>query len=263
MPYDLISDHVAMLTLDDGERYNKLSDGPLLRQATEGLEQVRDDPEIRVLVITGAGDIFSAGGDIRAMHERTGTFAGGPAQIREAYKAGIHRLCRAVHALEIPTIAAINGPAYGAGCDLAMMCDIRIGSANMLLAENFVRLGLISGDGGSWFLPRVAGLSRAAEMTFTGRPVDAQTALAWGLVSSVTAPEDLIDEARRIADTIAEAAPLAVRNAKRLLRRSLHTTLDEALDDAAGTQAIMHSTDDHREAVAAFLEKRKPSFSGR
>ncbi|MDF1668366.1 MAG: enoyl-CoA hydratase-related protein [Roseovarius sp.] len=258
-----LTPHIGLVTLDDGATYNKLSDTAQISELTEVMEKIRDDDELRVVIITGAGRIFSAGGDIQAMQDKKGLFSGSPGEIRAGYKAGIHRMCHAVVAVEIPIIAAINGPAYGAGCDLAMMCDLRIGSDKMVLAQSFVRLGLISGDGGSWFLPRVAGLARAAEIALTGDPIDAQTAYDWGLVSRLTTPEDLLPEARRLAERIATAAPLAVQGAKRLLRNALQTTLDESLDDAANRQAILHHSDDHLEAVTAFLEKRDPLFHGR
>ncbi len=258
-----LTPHIGLVTLDDGTTYNKLSDTALIANLTEIMEEIGDDSELRVIIVTGAGRIFSAGGDIRAMRDKEGLFSGSPAEIRAGYKAGIHRMCRAVVALDIPIIAAINGPAYGAGCDLAMMCDIRIGSEKMVLSQSFVRLGLISGDGGSWFLPRVAGLARAAEMALTGDPVDAQTAYDWGLVSRLTTPDELLPEAQRLAERIASAAPLAVQGAKQLLRNALQTTLDESLDDAASRQAILHHSADHHEAVTAFLEKRDPLFHGR
>ena len=258
-----LTPHIGLVTLDDGATYNKLSDTAQVSELTEVMEKIRNDDQLRVVIITGAGRIFSAGGDIQAMQNKKGLFSGSPAEIRAGYKAGIHRMCHAVVALEIPIIAAINGPAYGAGCDLAMMCDLRIGSNKMVLAQSFVRLGLISGDGGSWFLPRVAGLARAAEIALTGDPIDAQTAYDWGLVSRLTTPEDLLPEAQRLAERIATAAPLAVQGAKRLLRNALQTTLDESLDDAANRQAILHYSDDHLEAVTAFLEKRDPLFHGR
>ncbi len=258
-----LTPHIGLVTLDDGATYNKLSDTAQVSELTEVMEKIRNDDQLRVVIITGAGRIFSAGGDIQAMQNKKGLFSGSPAEIRAGYKAGIHRMCHAVIALEIPIIAAINGPAYGAGCDLAMMCDLRIGSNKMVLAQSFVRLGLISGDGGSWFLPRVAGLARAAEIALTGDPIDAQTAYDWGLVSRLTTPEDLLPEAQRLAERIATAAPLAVQGAKRLLRNALQTTLDESLDDAANRQAILHYSDDHLEAVTAFLEKRDPLFHGR
>ena len=258
-----LTPHIGLVTLDDGATYNKLSDTAQVSELTEVMEKIRNDDQLRVVIITGAGRIFSAGGDIQAMQNKKGLFSGSPAEIRAGYKAGIHRMCHAVIALEIPIIAAINGPAYGAGCDLAMMCDLRIGSNKMVLAQSFVRLGLISGDGGSWFLPRVAGLARAAEIALTGDPIDAQTAYDWGLVSRLTTPEDLLPEAQRLAERIATAAPLAVQGAKRLLRNALQTTLDESLDDAANREAILHYSDDHLEAVTAFLEKRDPLFHGR
>lgn len=257
-----VTPHIAIVTLDDGTGFNKLSDGPLLAELIGLLEGLDAEPDLRVMVLVGSGKAFSSGGDIRAMHERTGTFAGSPAEIRAAYVGGIHRLCRAMAALEIPVIAAVNGPAYGAGCDLAMMCDLRIGCEKTVFAESFVRLGLIPGDGGSWFLTKVAGAARAAEMILTGDPIDAETASDWGLISRLVPAEVLMAEALRLAERIATAAPLAVRGAKRLLQGSYRSSLDQALEEAASWQAILHHSRDHHEAVAAFLERRPPNFTG-
>jgi enoyl-CoA hydratase/carnithine racemase len=159
-------------------------------------------------------------------------------------------------------IAAVNGPAIGAGLDLACMCDIRIASESARFAESFVKLGIIPGDGGAWLLPRIIGLSRAAELTFTGQMIDAQQALAWNLVSQVVPGESLMETARGIANAIAANPPHAVRMAKRLIREGMHSRLDTVLEMSAAFQALSHQTADHREAVAAFVDKRPPVFTG-
>ena len=157
-------------------------------------------------------------------------------------------------------IAAVNGHAMGAGLDLTCMCDIRIASEKAKFAESFVKLGIVAGDGGAWLLPRVIGLSRAAEMSFTGDMIDAQTALAWNLVSRVVPHEDLMSAANELADRIAANAPQAVRMTKRLMREGMHSRLDTALELSAGFQALAHKTAEHREAVSAFKEKRPARF---
>ena len=159
-------------------------------------------------------------------------------------------------------IAAVNGAAIGAGLDLACMCDIRIASDKAKFAESFVKLGIIPGDGGAWLLPRIIGLSRAAEMMYTGDPISAQVAEQWGLVSRVVPLEELMATARVLAQRIAANPSHAVRLAKRLHREGMHTRLDTHLEMAAGFQALSHQTQSHREAVDAFLEKRTPVFSG-
>jgi enoyl-CoA hydratase/carnithine racemase len=165
-------------------------------------------------------------------------------------------------AIEVPVIAAVNGPAIGAGCDLACMCDIRIAGESAKFAESFVKLGLVPGDGGAWLLPRVIGFSRACEMAFTGDMIDAAQALACGLVSKVVPDADLLDAARSLAARIAANPPHAVRMTKRLFREAQRASLSAILDTSAAAQALCHATADHHEAVSAFLEKRPPLFKG-
>lgn len=142
------------------------------------------------------------------------------------------------------------------------MCDVRIASTHAKFAESFVKLGIIPGDGGAWLLPRLIGLSRASEMSLTGDVIDAELALSWGLVSRVVPPEELLPSAMALASRIAANPPHAVRLTKRLLREAMHTRLDTLLEMSAAFQAMSHQTHDHREAVAAFLEKRAPVFEG-
>jgi enoyl-CoA hydratase/carnithine racemase len=183
-------------------------------------------------------------------------------EIRQDYRRGIQQLPLALFNLEVPVIAAVNGAAIGAGLDLACMCDIRIASERAKFAESFVRLGIIPGDGGAWLLPRIVGLSRAAELTFTGQTIDAQQALDWNLVSRVVPHDALLATARGLAQAIVANPPHAVRLAKRLLREGMHCRLDTLLEMSAAYQALSHQTADHREAVAAFIEKRSPAFHG-
>lgn len=178
-----------------------------------------------------------------------------------AWQFGFQREVKTVWDCEVPIIAAVNGPAYGAGCDLSMFCGIRIASTKAVFAENFVRVGIVSGDGGAWVLPRQIGLSRTAEMLFTGDPIDAETALAWGLVSSVVQPDQLISEARGLAERIAYNPPRHLRLTKRLMRQAATAHLDEILELAAIFQGACHQTEDHAEAVDALLEKRPARFS--
>ena len=180
--------------------------------------------------------------------------------IRESYRQGIQRIPLALYNLEVPTIAAVNGPAIGAGCDLACMCDMRIASHNASFAESFVKIGIIPGDGGAWFLPRVVGMSKAAEMSFTGDSVDAEEALKIGLISQLTTPETLLAEANSLAERISANPSLVLRMTKKLLREGQRQDLASLLELSANLQSIAHKTADHHEAVHAFLEKRKPKF---
>ena len=256
------SGHVVTITLDRPATRNALTDADMVDAFVRACERASADRSVRAVIVTGAGASFSSGGNLKHMRDREGIFAGDAAQVRDGYRAGIQRLAKTLYELEVPTIAAVNGAAYGAGCDTALACDMRIASETAVFAENFVKVGLISGDGGSWLLPRVVGLSRACEMAFTGDPVDAATALQWGLVSKVVSSDRLLIEARGLADRIAANAPASVQMTKRLIREAQHARFDSLLELAASLQGACHQTLDHREAVQAFFDKRPPRFTG-
>lgn len=255
--------HVVTITFNMPETRNALTDGDLCAAIVEAMQRIGDDASVRCAILTGAGKAFSSGGNLKHMQEKSSIFAGDAIDAKDRYRNGIQRVARAIWECEVPLIAAVNGPAYGAGCDTTCMCDIRIASTRATFAENFVRVGLISGDGGAWLLPRQIGLSRAAEMTFTAEPVDAATALDWGLVSRVVAPEELMDTAHDLAARIARNPPRQLRMAKRLMREGLNTRLDSVLQLAAAYQGASHQTEDHAEAVASLLDNREAHFTGR
>lgn len=255
--------HIVTLTFNMPDTRNALTDQDLASAIVKAMHRINADQSVRCAILTGAGKAFSSGGNLKHMQDKVSIFGGDAVDAKDGYKAGIQQVAKAIWECEVPLIAAVNGPAYGAGCDTTCLCDIRIASTQATFAENFVRVGLISGDGGAWLLPRQIGLSRAAEMTFTGEPVDAATALDWGLVSQVTTPEDLLPEARKLAQRIAYNPPRQLRMAKRLLREGLNTRLDSVLELAAAYQGACHQTEDHAEAVNALLEKRAAVFNGR
>lgn len=254
--------HVEAWTLNRPDIRNAISDDEMVDAIVASVERVNRDDEVRVVVLTGAGSAFSAGGNVTAMAEKSGMFAGSPAQMREGYRRGIQRIPRALYECDVPVIAAVNGPAVGAGCDLALMCDLRVASSRAFFAESFVKLGIIPGDGGAWFLPRVVGAARAAEMALTGDRVDARTALEWGLVSRVVEPDELLPAAFDLARRIAVNPPRAVRMTKRLLRESGHSSLTSLLELSAALQPLGHHTDDHMEALTAMREKREGEYTG-
>jgi enoyl-CoA hydratase/carnithine racemase len=254
---------IVTLTLNRPEIRNAISDGETIGAILAALDRLNADMAVRAAILTGAGSAFSTGGNIKKMTEGQGLGDKLPAQTRRNYKLGIQRLPLAFEALEVPVIAAVNGPAMGAGCDLACMCDIRIAGDSARFAVNFVKLGLVPGDGGAWLLPRVVGASKAAEMIFTGDTIDAKEALACGLVSQILPDAELMAGARALAQRIAANPPYAVRMSKRLLRESRNTSLATLLELSAAMQALGHATGDHEEAVAAFIAKRKPDFSGK
>lgn len=260
--YEVDAEGIVLLTLNRPDLRNPISDPEMVEGLLGALLRLDADPAARVAILTGAGKGFSSGGNINQMKPGGNLNAGSPAATRLAYKRGIQRLPLAFAALEVPVIAAVNGAAMGAGCDLTCMCDLRIAGESARFAESFVKLGLIAGDGGSWLLPRVVGWSKAAEMALTGDPIDAAEALACGLVSRVVPDADLLTEARKLARRISANPPQAVRMTKRLLWEGRRIDLASLLEMASAMQAAAHATADHEEAVSAFLEKRVPDFRG-
>lgn len=254
---------VVTLTLNQDETRNAISSDEMIDAFEAAAKRINRDDSVSVVILTGAGKAFSSGGNVKDMHDKSGMFGGSPVELREGYRRGIQRIPLVMYNLEVPLIAAVNGAAIGAGCDLAMMCDIRIASTKARFAESFAKIGIIPGDGGAWFLPRVIGMSRASEMAFTGEPVNAETALEWGMVSEVVEPEDLLTAANKMAARIAVNPPRALRMTKKLLREGQKQSLESLLELSASMQALAHHTEDHAEAVAAMLEKREPKFEGK
>lgn len=256
-------DGIVTLTINRPETRNPISDPDMIEALLEALERIDSDVSVRVAILTGVGTSFSSGGNLKTMGEHGGINDSLPAQTRRNYKFGIQRLPLAFEALEVPVIAAVNGPAIGAGCDLACMCDLRIAAQSAIFAESFVKAGIVPGDGGAWLLPRVVGFSKACEMSLTGDPITAAEALACGLVSQVVPDEELLSHARKLAQRIAANPPHAVRMTKRLLREGRNASLNALLEMSAAMQALAHATGDHKEAVSALLGKRRPTFTGR
>jgi len=254
---------VASLTLNMPDTRNSISNQNAIEEIEDACRRVQYDDSISVMILTGAGKSFSSGGNVKAMRERAEEASGPPVNLQENYKRGIQRIPLAIDALDVPVIAAINGHAIGAGCDLAMMCDVRIASSKAVFGETFVNLGIIPGDGGSWFLVRQIGYQRAAELTFSGRIVSAEEALELGMVLKVVEPEALAGEVRAMADTFASKPPRTLRLAKRTLKQAQRTELKDFLDICAVTQSIVQTTEDHKTAINAFLDKTTPVFKGR
>ena len=250
---------VLTLTMNQPETRNALTGNTAVQELVDACAAITLDTSIRCVILTGAGPVFSSGGNVKDMR-RFFEQDISPERIREEYRNGIQRLPKALYNLDVPVIAAINGAAVGAGLDLTCMCDIRIASDTATFAESFVKVGIVPGDGGAWLLPRVVGMSKASEMAFTGEALNAAEALACALVSRVVAPEALLPEAQKLAAKIAANPGGVLRMTKRLLREGQRSTLESLLELSAGYQAIAHRTADHKEAVMAFVEKRKPMF---
>ena len=255
--------NIATIVLNRPEARNVITSLEMVTEIETACDHVNQDMDIKVLIITGKDPAFSAGGNIKDMAAKKGMFTGTPAQIMANYKRFVQRIPRAVHGVEIPTIAAVNGPAVGAGCDLALMCDMRIASQQASFGETFLNVGLIPGDGGAYFLPRIVGMAKACEMTFTGDFVAADKALAMGLVNDVVPHDTLMQRAMTLAQKIAKKPPEALRMAKKLLYMGQTMTLSELLEQSASFQALCHHTEDHFEALKAMVEKREPVYKGK
>lgn len=251
---------IVTLTMNQPEQRNPLTGNSAIADFLSAIDRIHDDRQVRCVILTGNGASFSAGGDVRLMKRQAGPDVS-ELDIRQEYRRGIQRLTLGLFNLEVPVVAAINGHAVGAGLDLACLCDIRIASEKAKFAESFVKLGIVPGDGGAWLLPHVIGMSRAAELAFTGDLIDAHQALAWNLVSRVVPPTELMAAARELAGRIAANPWHGVRLTKRLMREALRSPLETVLELSAVFQSVSHKTADHAEAVAAFLEKRPPRFS--
>jgi 2-(1,2-epoxy-1,2-dihydrophenyl)acetyl-CoA isomerase len=246
---------VATLTLDRPEALNALT-VPVKVALRESLESIAEDRAIRAVILTGAGRAFCAGQDL-AERERPDA-APLEIEVRERYNP----IIRALRSMGQPVIAAVNGVAAGAGVSLAFACDLRIAAESAMFMLAFGRIGLVPDSGASWFLPRLVGSAKAAELALLNEPVDAADALRLGLVSKVVAGEQLLAEARAMAGRLADGAPLAIALTKQALDRSLSIDLEAALEGEAKLQGIAGASADHAEGLAAFREKRPPRFEG-
>jgi len=248
---------IALVTLNRPDIRNALTGAVIIKEIEEVCARVQDEEGVSVLVLTGAGSAFSAGGNIKDMKDKKGMFSGDPTQVRDNYRQGIQRIPLALSRLEVPTIAAVNGPAIGAGCDLACMCDIRIAGEKARFGETFAAVGLIPGDGGAFLLPRVIGFSKALELAFTCRVIDAAEALRIGLVSEVVPQEQLRDRCLEVAGEIARQPSKTLRMNKRLFYLAQQKNLEETLEISAALQALCHQTQEHVEALESLLSRKK------
>ena len=246
---------VMTITLSRPDVLNAVND-LMAKEVQDALRQATRDATVRCLVLTGAGRGFCSGADLRDR-------AGAPTSYREHLHATFNPVVLAMRTLEKPILAAVNGVAAGAGCSLALAADIRFASDRASFIELFSRIGLVPDSGSTWFLPHLVGLGKALEMTYTADPVDASEALRIGLVNRVVPHEALISKTMELADRLAAGPTKAYGLTKRAITYALGATLEQALEYEAQLQDVAGATADHREGVAAFLQKRQPKYEGR
>lgn len=259
---------VATITLNRPDRLNAFSVS-MIEGWLAALEEVRRDPAIHVAVVTGAGRAFCSGGDVKAMASGTGFMAGQgeeaatPEGIKASLWGSIQRIPLLLESIDKPVIAAVNGDAMGAGCDMALMCDLRYASDRARFAESYIRVGLVPGDGGAYLLPRLVGLPRALEMLWTGDPIDAREAERVGLVNRVVPHEELMPATMEMAERLARGPQMAMRVIKRAAYQGLTSNLRTALGGISSHMAVISQTEDYKEGVRAVLERRAPVFGER
>lgn len=252
---------IATITLNRPESGNAFTT-EMLAAWEQALRQCIHDDAIRAVVLTGAGRIFCSGGDVKRMAKNT---AGGQTPWdRSRYLTDhVHRIPLTLQELDKPYIVAVNGAATGAGMDMALMGDIRIAAASARFAETYIKVGFVAGDGGAWMLPRLVGEAKALEMLWTGDFVGAEEAARIGLVNRVVPDEELMAATHAFAERLANGPTVAIRLMKRMVRQGARSSFPEALSFAASCVGVVAATEDHREATAAFAEKRKPVYKGR
>jgi len=254
-----VADHVATITINRPDQQNTIS-GPMLDALTRRMLQANEDPDVRAMVITGNGRFFCAGLDLRG-----GGIASGLSNQRSS-PANLdlrNTPPTVLHSLDTPTICALNGSAAGYGMDLALGCDIRIMADAAKLAAAFTARGVVPESGGTWILPRLLGWSKAAEIIFTGRTLSAEECEQLGLVSRVVPAADTLAEAQALGREIAGNAPLAVQASKRMMRMGMNETFDDHVHHVFLQLLPLFQSEDFKEGMASFMEKRKAEFKGR
>lgn len=252
-----LKNHVQIITLNRPEKKNAFN-GEMIEEWVKALEDAQQNEEVHVIVITGAGNAFCSGGDVGGMKQDQK-----PLDNKNKLWENIHRVPLTLKSIDKPVIAAINGPAVGAGLDMALMCDIRTMVSDSKVSEGYVKVGLVPGDGGAFFLPKIVGEAKALELLWTGNFISSEEALTLGLVNHVYSKEEFMEKTMQLAEQIASGPQVAIRMTKRAVRYSRTMELEPALDLISSHYAIIKETEDHKEGVTAFKEKRIANFIGK
>jgi enoyl-CoA hydratase/carnithine racemase len=253
-----VRDGIATITLNRPERRNAFN-VEMLDLWLEALRDARTNDAVQVIVVTGAGRAFCSGGDVGSMSER-GDMTG---LEHKRWLEVVHRIPLTLEEIDKPVIAALNGAAAGAGLDMALMCDLRFAAEGARFSEAYVKVGLIPGDGGTYFLPRLIGTARALELIWSGDVFDAQEAFRLGIVNRVVPPDQLMSTVYEFAGRLAKGPTVAIRLAKRAVYAGMQMDLRAHLDMISSHMAVVRQTEDHKEGVQAFAEKREPEFKGK
>ena len=265
MPYEHIlhekSGRVVTITLNRPEKMNAYSE-VMVHDIHSSLADARDDDAVRAVIITGAGRGFCSGGDVSRDFQYPARYRGHRLESMLEMRENMHELVRFLHRFDKPVIAAVNGAAVAGGLTLALSCDLRIAAESAKFGDTSLRFGLLPDEGGAYLFPRFLGIDRALKMSLFSEVYPAREALSLGLVTEVVADEQLMPTARAWAERLADGPPLAIRIAKRMMYKQLSMALDNALEDAAMATLITNYTDDVKEGIAAFHQKRKPEFRG-
>jgi 2-(1,2-epoxy-1,2-dihydrophenyl)acetyl-CoA isomerase len=256
--YEVREDGVATITLNRPEKLNAFT-REMIDLWVEALEDARRNDAVQVIVVTGAGRAFCTGGDVGAMNERPSEISG---LDHKRWLEVVHRVPLALEALDKPVIAALNGVAVAAGLDMALMCDLRFAAAGARFSEGYVKVGLIPGDGATYFLPRLIGTARALELLWTGDFFTAEQAAEMGLVNRVVPAEQLMSQVYEFAARLASGPSVAIRTTKRAVYQGLRMDLRTHLDLLSSHMGFIRQTEDHREGARAFVDKRSPRFVG-
>jgi enoyl-CoA hydratase/carnithine racemase len=253
--------HIATITMNRPDKMNALNT-QMLREMVAAIDEIASNDDVRVVVLTGAGRVFCSGADISESGKASG-LSGTPVEMHHNVRNSYQKVALGLQRLDKPTIAMVNGAAVGAGCDFAFACDMRVGSEKARFRNGFVRVGLIPGGGGTWLYTRLMGLGRGLEFLFTGDFLEAEEAERIGVLNKIVPADDLERETMELAQKIANNPPLAVQMSKMMAYKALESDLEAALEQAAACQALALSSEDHREGVDAFIEKREAHFKGR